>query len=56
MHLAPPALKIHVSAATCGVLRASGGFELQLRGDVQLKGKGTMTTYWLLRANESSPT
>lgn len=42
------ALKIHVSAATRDVLQDFPGFQLELRGDVHLKGKGTMTTYWLL--------
>ncbi|XP_057689271.1 atrial natriuretic peptide receptor 1 [Corythoichthys intestinalis] len=42
------ALKIHVSSAARDVLRESGHFRLELRGDVQVKGKGTMTTYWLL--------
>lgn len=42
------ALKIHVSAATRDVLQDFQGFQLELRGDVHLKGKGTMTTYWLL--------
>uniref|UniRef100_H3CL07 Guanylate cyclase n=1 Tax=Tetraodon nigroviridis TaxID=99883 RepID=H3CL07_TETNG len=41
------ALKIHVSAATGDILQDFGGFRLQL-GDIQVKGKGTMTTYWLL--------
>ncbi|XP_061737781.1 atrial natriuretic peptide receptor 1 [Nerophis ophidion] len=42
------ALKIHVSSATCDVLQEFGCFQLELRGDVQVKGKGKMTTYWLL--------
>ncbi|MBN3299922.1 ANPRA protein, partial [Amia calva] len=42
------ALKIHVSAATHVVLQELSGFELELRGEVEMKGKGKMTTYWLL--------
>ncbi|KAL4617579.1 Atrial natriuretic peptide receptor 2-like [Arapaima gigas] len=42
------ALKIHVSSATKEVLDEFGYFELQLRGDVEMKGKGKMRTYWLL--------
>ncbi|XP_007895384.2 atrial natriuretic peptide receptor 2 [Callorhinchus milii] len=42
------ALKIHVSSATKSVLDEFGSFELDLRGDVEMKGKGKMRTYWLL--------
>ncbi|XP_037309025.2 atrial natriuretic peptide receptor 1 [Pungitius pungitius] len=42
------ALKIHVSAATRDVLLEFNCFQLERRGDVELKGKGKMTTYWLL--------
>ncbi|XP_014255995.1 atrial natriuretic peptide receptor 1 isoform X2 [Cimex lectularius] len=42
------ALKIHVSPFTKEVLDTFGTFELDLRGEVEMKGKGKMTTYWLL--------
>ncbi|KAH9369110.1 hypothetical protein HPB48_012787 [Haemaphysalis longicornis] len=42
------ALKIHVSSATKEALEKFKTFRLELRGDIELKGKGTMTTYWLL--------
>ncbi|XP_019412305.1 PREDICTED: atrial natriuretic peptide receptor 1 isoform X2 [Crocodylus porosus] len=42
------ALKIHLSAATCTVLEEFGCFHLELRGDVEMKGKGKVRTYWLL--------
>ncbi|XP_068611336.1 atrial natriuretic peptide receptor 1-like [Brachionichthys hirsutus] len=42
------ALKIHVSAATRDVLLESGRFQLERRGQIDVKGKGKMTTYWLL--------
>ncbi|KAM7074304.1 atrial natriuretic peptide receptor 2-like isoform 1-T1 [Ciconia maguari] len=42
------ALKIHVSSTTKEVLDEFGCFELELRGDVEMKGKGKMRTYWLL--------
>ncbi|XP_034752960.1 atrial natriuretic peptide receptor 2 [Etheostoma cragini] len=42
------ALKIHVSSATKEVLDEFGYFDLQLRGDIEMKGKGKMRTYWLL--------
>uniref|UniRef100_A0A8C7HFA1 Guanylate cyclase n=1 Tax=Oncorhynchus kisutch TaxID=8019 RepID=A0A8C7HFA1_ONCKI len=41
------ALRIHLSSATKEVLDEFGYFDLQLRGDVEMKGKGKMRTYWL---------
>ncbi|CAC5423154.1 Guanylate cyclase soluble subunit beta-2,Soluble guanylate cyclase gcy-31,Soluble guanylate cyclase gcy-35,Head-specific guanylate cyclase,Receptor-type guanylate cyclase gcy-28,Soluble guanylate cyclase gcy-36,Guanylate cyclase soluble subunit alpha-1,Retinal guanylyl cyclase 2,Heat-stable enterotoxin receptor,Soluble guanylate cyclase 88E,Guanylate cyclase soluble subunit beta-1,Guanylate cyclase soluble subunit alpha-2 [Mytilus coruscus] len=41
------ALKIHMSSATANMLKETGLFELQKRGDLTIKGKGSMTTYWL---------
>ena len=59
--LTPPALHIHVSEVTAELLRKIGGFELESRGERQVKacaahrvwldhsgqGKGAMTTYFL---------
>ncbi|KAM7077847.1 LOW QUALITY PROTEIN: atrial natriuretic peptide receptor 2-like [Ciconia maguari] len=44
------ALKIHDSSTTKEVLDEVqfGCFELELRGDVEMKGKGKMQTYWQL--------
>ena len=42
------ASKIHVSVECCKVLDQIGGFCVQERGQVLLKGKGKVTTYWLL--------
>lgn len=42
------ALKIHVSPHTKEVLDTFGTFELELRGEIEMKGKGRVTTYWLL--------
>uniref|UniRef100_A0A674D1V6 guanylate cyclase n=1 Tax=Salmo trutta TaxID=8032 RepID=A0A674D1V6_SALTR len=39
---------IHVSEATRVVLDDFNCFQLELRGDVEMKGKGRMKTYWLL--------
>ncbi|KAK5861662.1 hypothetical protein PBY51_017120 [Eleginops maclovinus] len=47
------ALKIHVSAATHDVLREFNCFQLERRGDIDVKGKGKMTTYWLLGESDS---
>ncbi|XP_049524933.1 atrial natriuretic peptide receptor 1 [Dermacentor silvarum] len=40
-------LKIHVSSKAKELLDIFGNFQLTLRGEVQVKGKGVMTTYWL---------
>ncbi|KAM7382846.1 hypothetical protein PAMP_002547 [Pampus punctatissimus] len=47
------ALKIHVSAATRNVLLEFNCFQLELRGEIDIKGKGKMTTYWLLGESDS---
>lgn len=48
------ALKIHVSEATRQVLQEFGSFQLQLRGEIEVKGKGRMRTYWLLGEDEKN--
>uniref|UniRef100_T1GMB8 Guanylate cyclase domain-containing protein n=1 Tax=Megaselia scalaris TaxID=36166 RepID=T1GMB8_MEGSC len=48
-------LKIHVSSATKYILDKFGTFKLELRGQVELKGKGTVTTYWLHGCSEPDP-
>ncbi|XP_057171362.1 atrial natriuretic peptide receptor 1 isoform X2 [Ursus arctos] len=48
------ALKIHLSSETKAVLEEFGGFELELRGDIEMKGKGKVRTYWLLGERGSS--
>lgn len=40
-------LRIHVSSQTKEILGKEGGFRLELRGEVEMKGKGKQTTYWL---------
>uniref|UniRef100_A0AAR2K879 Guanylate cyclase n=1 Tax=Pygocentrus nattereri TaxID=42514 RepID=A0AAR2K879_PYGNA len=47
-------LKIHVSSTTRDVLQEFNCFQLELRGDVEMKGKGKMRTYWLLGENKMS--
>ncbi|KAJ8681913.1 hypothetical protein QAD02_017705 [Eretmocerus hayati] len=49
------ALKIHVSPRTKEILDTFGTFNLACRGEVTLKGKGTMTTYWLLGEKPQPP-
>lgn len=48
-----PAGKIHVSSATKAILDKFGTFQLEQRGDVELKGKGTVTTFWLNSTTEA---
>jgi class 3 adenylate cyclase len=40
--------RIHVSESTFQALE--GAFELEARGPIEIKGKGTMSTYLLARA------
>lgn len=40
--------KIHASSATYLALMKDNAYELQLRGEIEVKGKGKMNTYWLL--------
>ncbi|XP_064626574.1 atrial natriuretic peptide receptor 2-like isoform X2 [Lineus longissimus] len=50
------ALKIHISAATNKLLESIGGFIISMRGDIDVKGKGKMTTYWLEGLQEETAT
>ncbi|XP_055873396.1 atrial natriuretic peptide receptor 1-like isoform X5 [Biomphalaria glabrata] len=47
-------LKIHVSPQCKDVLDTFGTFELELRGNVEMKGKGSVKTYWLHGEKTSS--
>lgn len=40
-------LRIHVSQSTAEALLAAGGYHLQKRGTISVKGKGEQTTFWL---------
>ncbi|CAH1114026.1 unnamed protein product [Psylliodes chrysocephalus] len=42
------AWRIHMSEATKLRLERAGGYEIESRGPTEIKGKGTMDTYWLL--------
>lgn len=42
------ALKIHISQKTKDLLDNFDGFEVVERGVMEIKGKGQMTTYWLI--------
>ncbi|XP_055523544.1 guanylate cyclase alpha-like isoform X2 [Wyeomyia smithii] len=41
-------MKIHISEHTKEVLDKLGGFKIKRRGSVEVKGKGSMETFWLL--------
>ncbi|XP_078333485.1 atrial natriuretic peptide receptor 1-like [Crassostrea virginica] len=41
------ALKIHISSTTADLLKRENGYKIIERGKLEVKGKGTMTTYWL---------
>ncbi|EFN89474.1 Atrial natriuretic peptide receptor A [Harpegnathos saltator] len=45
-------LRIHVSETTKNILDKFGTFGLELRGEVELKGKGRVTSYWLTGCSE----
>ncbi|XP_045504213.1 atrial natriuretic peptide receptor 1 isoform X2 [Colias croceus] len=49
------ALKIHVSPTTKALLDTFGTFKLECRGEVAMKGKGILVTYWLLGELETAP-
>ncbi|KAJ8956891.1 hypothetical protein NQ318_014308 [Aromia moschata] len=42
------AWRIHLSEATKKRLERAGGYQIEYRGPTEIKGKGTMDTYWLL--------
>ncbi|XP_072028687.1 atrial natriuretic peptide receptor 1-like [Amphiura filiformis] len=42
------ALKIHISKSTKDILDQFNAFKIELRGEIEMKGKGLQTTYWLL--------
>lgn len=48
------ALRIHTSPATKAILDKFGTFRVELRGPVEMKGKGVVTTYWLLGEDRSA--
>ncbi|XP_072041654.1 atrial natriuretic peptide receptor 1-like [Amphiura filiformis] len=49
------AQKIHMSIETKEILDSFGIFETELRGELEVKGKGMQKTYWLVRDTSSTP-
>ncbi|XP_038058319.1 atrial natriuretic peptide receptor 1-like isoform X3 [Patiria miniata] len=41
-------LKIHISDSTAGILREEDVFDIEDRGEIEIKGKGLQKTYWLM--------
>uniref|UniRef100_A0A3Q4BYU0 Guanylate cyclase n=1 Tax=Mola mola TaxID=94237 RepID=A0A3Q4BYU0_MOLML len=48
-------LKIHISQHTANILVQAGSFELEERGEIEMKGKGCHKTYWLLSKQGFNP-
>ncbi|KAG7204037.1 hypothetical protein KM043_001896 [Ampulex compressa] len=46
------AMKIQISQSTKDALESLGCYETKFRGSMEIKGKGEMNTYWLLRKQE----
>ncbi|XP_072048290.1 atrial natriuretic peptide receptor 1-like [Amphiura filiformis] len=46
------ALKIHISRSTKTILDIFGAFDIELRGDVEMKGKGVQKTFWLISCGD----
>ncbi|XP_050412391.1 atrial natriuretic peptide receptor 2 [Patella vulgata] len=47
--------KIHISTSTRDSLERIGGFEIEVRGLIAVKGKGEMETYWLEGTSHKVP-
>lgn len=47
-------LKIHISSQCKDALDKIGGYIVEERGVVHMKGKGAVKTYWLTGANEKA--
>ncbi|XP_075314341.1 guanylate cyclase 2G [Odontesthes bonariensis] len=41
-------LRIHISQSTADILVQAGSYEMEERGEIEMKGKGLQKTYWLL--------
>ncbi|XP_032357621.1 guanylate cyclase 2G [Etheostoma spectabile] len=48
-------LRIHISQCTADILVQAGSFVLEERGEVEMKGKGSHKTYWLLSKEGFNP-
>ncbi|XP_069373770.1 guanylate cyclase 2G isoform X2 [Paralichthys olivaceus] len=48
-------LKIHISQCTADILAQVGSFEMEERGEIEMKGKGSHKTFWLLSKKAFNP-
>ncbi|KAM6896954.1 guanylate cyclase 2G [Xenentodon cancila] len=48
-------LKIHISQSTADILVQAGSFDMEERGEIEMKGKGVQKTYWLLNKTGFNP-
>lgn len=46
--------RIHLSGAIAAQLIAGGRHVIEERGEIEVKGKGLMRTYWLIGASETN--
>lgn len=46
-------LRIHASTATKDILDTFGSFKFEFRGQIEVKGKGAMKTWWLIGEDKS---
>ncbi|ESP02583.1 hypothetical protein LOTGIDRAFT_138191, partial [Lottia gigantea] len=49
-------LKIHMSEPTTNILKKYTSLNIEKRGNIEIKGKGFMTTYWLLDGCKTTET
>lgn len=47
-------LKIHISPQCRDALDKIGGYVMEERGPIQMKGKGTVNTFWLVGATDKA--
>lgn len=40
-------MKIHISEDSANILTTFGSFQIEPRGQIDIKGKGMMNTFWL---------
>lgn len=47
-------LRIHISEPTRDALKKLGGYVIEDRGLIEMKGKGEVPTYWLISASNTA--
>ena len=54
METTSEAMKIQCSDSTAQLLKILGGFQLECRGNISVKGKGAMQTWWIVGADDGT--